>query len=373
MGNASWLLSGMSNYHDRRGYFFGAPHLNKDPRLRILPAVPARDDGKYQLELGTLLPDLFPNLESRSEYLLSVSVDRESRALCFSNVMARLRYAKDGESFHALVPRCLLAKVQRGEVRDIAPPDAAVELLRTFVTARYEIDGTSAEAALESHCERCIHDLIERLNRCLKVLPFVDVEIGIYSVAYSRGNLSPFYFVIKGASDDKLGHGWISPHVGRSILNPSTLSVEQAIILSELLGGTRAINEVESLLHSAQAFLDGGIPEYVLLLSVIAAEVATQQYVHSRLLAANVSKKKLDDVEKDLTYSLMLNVVLFAVAPKDNPPDKQLLGKMNRARTLRNAYMHNAELPCKVDEVAELFEYTKTFVAYLRDVALKQA
>ena len=108
--------------------------------------------------------------------------------------------------------------------------------------------------------------------------------------------------------------------------------------------------------------------EYVLLLSVIAAEVATQRFVHKRLLGSSVSKNKLDEFEKDLTYSLMLNVVLISVTPENMKPDKELLGKMNRARSLRNGYMHNGELPDDPKEIMDLYEHTKKFVKYLRDL-----
>ncbi len=111
-----------------------------------------------------------------------------------------------------------------------------------------------------------------------------------------------------------------------------------------------------------------GVKEYVLLLSVIAAEVATQRFIHKSLLGSSVSKTKLEEAEKDLTYSLMLNVVLVAVTPKNKKPDKGLLGKMNRARSLRNGYMHNGELPEDSKEIVDLYENTKEFVKYLREL-----
>jgi len=76
--------------------------------------------------------------------------------------------------------------------------------------------------------------MIERLNRCLKAMPFVDLAAGrVYSMAYSRANLPPFYFIAKGNSEDDLGHGWISQHFGRTTLNPPSLPTEQATILRE--------------------------------------------------------------------------------------------------------------------------------------------
>jgi hypothetical protein len=69
-----------------------------------------------------------------------------------------------------------------------------------------------------------------------------------------------------------------------------------------------------------------------------------------------------------LTYSLMLNVVLFAITPDNKKPDKYLIGKMNRLRSLRNDYMHYGKLPKNPEEVRDLFESTKRFIEYLREL-----
>jgi hypothetical protein len=365
----SWMLSGASSHFDLRGYFFLAPHLKKDASLGTLfENVLPKDGNQFQLELGVILPDLFPNLEGRPEYVVSIAHEGTSRELAFSNVMARLRFTRDEHLLHALIPRRALPKVRAGEV-DFIPKEASVELLRTFSTCRFDIQGTTAEEALEEQCDTCMHDMIERLNRLLKIMPFVDLAEGrVYSVAYSRANLPPFYFILKGDSEDNLGHGWISPHVGRTMLNPPNLPSEQVALLTAYLGGTKNVDDVQAFLHAARTFLDGGVNEYVLLLSVIAAEVATQRFVEKRLLSSSVSKTKLVEAEKDLTYSLMLNIVLFAVTPEGRKPDKELVGKMNRARSLRNDYMHEGKLPVDQKELVDLFENTKRFVQYLREL-----
>src|SRR5690606_19827647 len=114
---------------------------------KVLP----KDGSTFQLELGVVLPDLFPNLDGKPEYSLPVSDGTAARELCFSNVMARLRYIRDDHHLHALLSRRALPKVRLGEV-DFIPKDASVELLRTFSTSRFEITGSTAEEAFETHC-----------------------------------------------------------------------------------------------------------------------------------------------------------------------------------------------------------------------------
>lgn len=366
----SWILSGVSSYFDLRGYFFLEPHLRKDASLGVLfENVTPTDAGTFELELGTLLPDLFPNLEGKPEYALGVTIEGSTRDVCFSNVMSRLRFTKNDHLLHALIPRRALTKVREGEVAFI-PADASVELLRTFAACRYTLQGGNAEEALENHCEQCIHDFIERLNRILQTMPFVDATPGhVYSVAYSRASFPYFYFILKGASEDDLGHGWISPHVGRTLLNPPSLPSLHTDELRQYLDGTRLLDDIDALLHAAQTFWDGGVLEYTLLLSVIAAEVATQRHVYERLIATSVSKTKVADALKgDLTYSLMLNVVLVSLAPDDRKPDTELLGKINRGRSLRNAYMHEGRIPHDAKEINDILVATRAFVEYVRQI-----
>ena len=334
----------------------------------ICENVLPQEGNKFDLELGVSLPDLFPNLNGVSEYVLQVSLaDRGIKNLCFSNVMACLRFEKDGSPFHALIPRRAVPQVRAGQIQFI-PQNASVELLRTFTTSRYVIEGTTAEEALESHLHESLHDLLDRLNRVLKAIPFADPSGGlIYSGAYSPATFDSFYFMLRGAADTR-GHGRVAFHGGRTILRPPNLPAECENSLRRYLDGTTPLDDIKALLHTARVFLDGGVAEYVLLLSVIAAEVATQRFVHKKLLAAGVSEKRLKEMGKDLPYSVMLNVLVYAVTPKDKRPDTVLLGKMNRARKLRNDYMHYGLLPSEQEEIAEIYHDTEKYVEYLREI-----
>jgi hypothetical protein len=151
------------------------------------------------------------------------------------------------------------------------------------------------------------------------------------------------------------------------MLNPPDLTGDQANFLRDLLSGAVQADDIQSLLNTAQGFLDGGIYEYMLLISVVAAEVATQRFVHKRLLTSGVSKKKLDEADKNLTYSMMLNLMLHALTHESKKPGKALIGKMNRARTLRNEYIHTGKRPEDRNEIIDLFQETKSFVNYLHE------
>ena len=90
LAEKSWMLSGVSSHYDLRGYFVLTHGLTKDASLGVLFSdVPTPEDGRFQLELGVILPDLFPNYAENSEYCLSIKTEAGQREVCLSNVMAR--------------------------------------------------------------------------------------------------------------------------------------------------------------------------------------------------------------------------------------------------------------------------------------------
>jgi hypothetical protein len=89
----SWMLSGASSY------FFLAPHMKKDASLgSLFDNVHPKDGNKFELELGVVLPDLFPNLEGRPE-----APARFVRPACQPPGWTSLRPAAEAEAACALL------------------------------------------------------------------------------------------------------------------------------------------------------------------------------------------------------------------------------------------------------------------------------
>jgi len=65
--------------------------------------------------------------------------------------------------------------------------------------------------------------------------------------------------------------------------------------------------------------------------------------VVERCLAFGVSKKKLDNYKSDYKFSMLLNVEMFVLTPPDMKPDRDMIGKVDRARVMRNEYMHEGK------------------------------
>jgi hypothetical protein len=89
-----------------QAYFFLSPDTQKGPSLGTLfENVVPNEASEFELELGVVLPDLLPNVDGKPEYALPVSNGSNVRDICFSNVMARLRFTKDESPYHALISR----------------------------------------------------------------------------------------------------------------------------------------------------------------------------------------------------------------------------------------------------------------------------
>ena len=365
----SSLLTSITTHSEQSIFVFISPDTDKDESLRLFVELEPLDGG-FTLELGTQLPDLMPNINGNVESVVPVCLPtEESRDLCISNAMSLVRYTKEGTDMQALSPRCAVSGIRNGDYPMI-PKDANVEALKTFVTSRYALRGTTADAAIEDGCKNAVDDFIARINAFLSATQIVHPD-RMFAAAYSVLDLPPLYFLVVGASG-ATRHGRLSPHLGRSFVLPSDLDPESSRRLLRILSGAERVDDIERLLSDASAISHSGSIYYVLLLSVIASEVATTRYIEKRLIQCGVSKGKLDETD-GFKYSQLLNVVLFAVTPPDHKPDRQLIGEINRARELRNKYMHEGLFLSSRDEVRRLLESAKKYVAYIRKLELHEA
>jgi hypothetical protein len=161
---------------------------------------------------------------------------------------------------------------------------------------------------------------------------------------------------------DKVGHGRVMPHAGRAFFNPPSLAPEQSALVRRFLEGAAAPTDIHFLVHEARRYLEAGALDFSVLLSVVAAEIATRRFVVERCLALGVSKTKLGDYERDYNFSMLLNVEVFVLTPPDMKPDRDMIGKVNRARGMRNDYMHEGK---SVKDKATAYAVLGDVLAYI--------
>jgi hypothetical protein len=329
-------------------YCFTPPEINRGASIETpFQNVRPKEDNTFGVEIAVVLPDLLPALEEgKYEYALDVTVGgMPKKRVAVSNMMSKVRYQVGDVHYHALVHRSLLGHVRDGKYEHI-PKGSPEEPLRTFVTAQFRISGTTAAEAMDEYLSDTFDTFLVYLNHLLKHISMVDEIPGrVYSTAYTRSTFDSFYFLIMGDSTepDRLGHGKAIPHAGRSFFNPPVLTPELSALVRSYLDGTAHPIDTDGLLHAAKVYLQAGATDFSILLSVVAAEVATRRFVVERYFALGVSKNKVDDFTADYKFSMLLNVEIFALTPPNMKPDRTLVGGVDRARQIRNDYMHDGK------------------------------
>lgn len=374
---ASWLACGISTFVEMVLYCFTPSNSNRGPSIsEPCDNVPPRADGTFDLEIGVVLPDLLPALDGKNEYAIDVAVEgMPARRLAVSNSMSRLRYEIDGKPHQALAHRSLLGQVRKGEI-ELIPKDAPEEPLRTFVTSQFRISGTTAAQALDEYLSGTFDNLLAYLNQLLRVFSLVDDGPGrVYSTAYTHSTFEAFYFLLVGGSAemDKVGHGRVMPHAGRTFFNPPTLPADQSSLVLNLLTGATYPSDIHALVHAARRYLEAGAFDFSVLLSVVAAEIATRRFVVERCLSLGVSKKKLDEYKADYKFSMLLSVEMFVLTPTGMKPDRDLIGKINKARNMRNAYMHEGTSVKDKATAYTVLGDAFTYIKYIDDVRKRLA
>lgn len=371
----SWFLAALSTFVPFQAFAFGAPGVEKSPDLgTIFPDLTPNADGTYTLELAALLPDRLPNLNGQTEYWLDVVEGEESTRLCFSNQMRRVLFVENERPYEAFVPNAALAARTADAQKDLPPGlrSTPAEPLATVATCRFTIRGATAEEALEQNLPPTSERFVRLLNRVVAANIVLHANGHPAINAEYELNTFPWMFFILRGGNNRLEHGRYVTNLFRAMMNPTDVNGEKANRLLSMVTGATPISDVTLLLNSARSLLAGGMLRQALLQLAIAVEAATRRYVHAALVASGSSKKKLKDVEKDLTFSIMLNVLLFSVAPVQTKPDRALVADIDSIRQLRNTLMHEGGVNCTREQIHHLYDRSLQFVSFLRAISLAQ-
>lgn len=366
----SWLLCAFARFPDRKIYAFGARGLTKSDELRLFENIEPKEGGIYTVELGAILPDRFSSLNGQLDYVVdAVDSDGTVVQVCVSNQMCRLRYKFSEDQFvHALCPRFRLDEIMTDESLKV-PEDTHVEYLSTVVTCRFEILGENANDALEAHLEDCIERMMGVLNRLVSAhLMLSDEHHPTLVPAYDQGSFDYLYFMVEGNDAGQYGAHRITPNVHRSALNVPNYDEEQAERFIAYANGAVQVDEIVRIMKTCRGYLDGGLVEFAMLQLAIAAEKATHRFTSKMFEFSGVSKSKLDDMEKDMTFSRALNVDVMALCPPGFKPDRELIGQIDKVRKYRNEFMHRANFQVAREELRELYAKTEEYIQHLNKV-----
>jgi len=266
--------------------------------------------------------------------------------------------------------------IPRYAMKDIPPQVAQSvtetsphDLLPTVATCRFMLKGSSADEALAIGLEPSIETFVACLNRLLAAnLMVLGGRFGI-PASYDRHSFEHMYMTV-GGRGEKLASGRIS--LGGAGYNTYTYTDQEAQLVTSYVAGVAPIDEAKRILLTAKSYLDAGFLPAALLHLVVASEIVVSRYVRTALLSSGASRGKLESVDRDLTFSVTLNVLLFSLAPIDMKPDRQLIGKIDEARRARNSFMHEGVFSSDRTSVHKYFEAAVELHSYVQDLRKQQ-
>lgn len=347
-----------------------------DPSMRKAPSVAgvfnevAPRDGAWTLEVAVELTDLLPAIDGKSEAILAVSDGKGGqKQLCLSNRMSRFHYQDGQMAYQVLTPRTD-AWHGAAEIEDENGTvlRAAEEQLRTVASMRFVVTGKDAEHAFESSIKGCCETLFNSVNTALGALR--ECKSGFAPVTRSiQWDGVPVVYVLMSGSGKPKG-AQLALNLSRVALIPDVVDGEPATRCRAIIDGSTTLSDVDRLIGEARSSWQDGEYEFAFLQAVIAAEIATMRAIRAQCERRGVSRTKLKELRKEMTYSLALNVHLPLALPDKVRPPRKLVDAMNEARSKRNDLMHEAVFNMGRNEIGQLLNDTRDFVRALEAAAL---
>jgi Protein of unknown function (DUF2934) len=360
------LLSSAHRFRTHTVLGFCAPDIQKGPDVAGIFNSVQSLDGKWVLEIAVELSDLLPAIDGKSEAVLT-AVDRSGikRQLCLSNRMSRFHYEDRQIPYHALLPRTQTwhGSVQvRGESGVMLV--AAEEQLRTMVSMRFQVEGDTTEHAFESSIKRCLQSFFDCINTTLDATRHSGNSFTPITRSVTSDSMSSAYVLMSGSGNPQGAKLVLSGL--RVFLYPVEIRDDQAARLRAIVDGSVILSDVDRLIGYAKSSWQDGDYEFAFLQAVIAAEIATTRAIRAECVRRGVSKNKLDDNRKEMTYSWALNLGLPLCFEPQRRPSDALVSAMNAARSKRNDLMHEATFNMARNELRQLIDDTREYVIALR-------
>jgi hypothetical protein len=363
------LLTGNHPFRSHEPLFFIADDMKKGPDLgNLFSDVPPKH-GALTLELGLVLQDVLPDVDDLSECVLNVrDANGVVRVLCLSNRMSRFHFFDADKAWHCLTPRTVAfsgsAQLRRGNGPFVP---AGEELLHTVAAMRFEITGSTAEEAFEANIRSSADSFLTCINVALEAARASRTGFRPVGRSVVWETAPPLYALV--SNGNVTSRTLIGLHGARAVLRPAPLVDDDAKSFRGHAAGTEVLTDVDRLLGEAISCWESGEYEFAFLQAVIAAEVETSRIVRAECLKRGISKARLDDTRRELTYSWALNIALPLVFDEPARPSQELIAAMNFARQRRNGLMHEAEFSMTRDEVHSLIQHTKDYIEAIRRAA----
>ncbi len=302
----------------------------------------APQDGKYTFEIATVLPYYLPDFEKCPEY--SVTIDEAE--IFVSSRMVKCFYTKDASSpsplQYYLVHRLALGDLisKQGLLYTHPVP------LRSFVTKRYYMEGTSAEEIIQNNFYSWVRHFVNDLSCLLDSVRTASPKDTKQLLPQMATTLLPMFWISVKGANEKVAVAQFAADLPtaafRSLSNLDKSGVKRA---RSFLAGSNAIPIHDSALGLATTYAYYGYLGLALVQVCIACESVLAQAYEKFLTSRGVSKTKYAEAERDITFSQLLNLHLAAIKDLSKlEGHEKILSQLNYARRCRNDVVHKGSL-----------------------------
>lgn len=314
-----------------------AQGIQLSPELRNLHSdLRRRADGTYRLEFAIELPDVLPMPRDRGEGVFRIGLRSGAAvSIAMSNQMARVRHReRDFSARQVLVRRMSIGQMFReGDFGTCSP-----EILHTVAAIQRDVPAGSVEDAIWGNVPEMIDQLIEGVQQ-ISMLSLIHApqQSRASHPQYSRGSFEYGFLLIGGLGPSRGHLYWLNPHKGS--FGDQELSSDQEAKLRESLTVTSPIAATAYLLRTSRACLNAGLNDLAFLQAFFAAEAVVGKTVQRECLRRGISRNAYKSVERDLTISIHLKLLLRGLFG-ERAPSESVLGTLDEARAVRNQFAH---------------------------------
>jgi hypothetical protein len=369
--NMFFNLYGVFNNDEIYGFVVDEAILSPEVANIIENVLPR--EGKFTIELGAELNELYPNLNGHSDYAINIKdIKGTEQKVYVSNQMAKVFVKKDSADLYVLFNQIYKDKVYKNKELKLNE-DNFLENLKTFLAWQFTLEGESVKDIFERYLQKKIDEFIVLINEFVNSINLIlqeKEEFPLIVPSYSIYTLPSFYFLVKG-NDEKMGHGVIVTHPKGVTYVTDNLNDKDTELLKDMLICNQEINLWDVYYTNGKSLIMNGQLKSGILSLFTCCELILSKYLRDSLSNKGISKTKYDDNSRDITFSLMSNFLLYSVVPEELKPDDKLIGNINRLRKIRNDLIHKGIFELNYDSCYEFVNIVYDFRKYLLELMKK--
>jgi hypothetical protein len=309
-----------------------AQGLNRDKLLNVWKDIQP-SNGQYVFEIAVNLPFFLPAHQKKDEYIISV----HKQKYIISNRHCEVIFENKPNEFyltHYLL-RDNVAETFKNSINQII-------MTKTLVITEFTVKASSASEAIEQNYNIWIETINNDVQAILTALRY-NLDKGYYLLPECQ-NIEvscPIYVVCTGNKQGRALRVTSKMDVC-SLKSHGNVKCDISV-LENYCDNVTKYEMPKIILSKANLFLRSGDYSLACILACMACESILFYEINNNLRKLGLSNSKEKDALSDLTFSQMLNLISYFIVDMKNDTNKEIIGKINSMRKIRNNLIHKGK------------------------------